>query len=82
MGQRYKKCPFLKILSALIMKSIIGVCQFSFQNSRFSIEVLPLVLRCFAINNIDKNLSGKSDEREVKICKNRLFTLHSSFFIL
>ena len=30
----------------------------------------------------DKNLSGKSDEREVKICKNRLFTLHSSFFIL
>ena len=69
MGQRYKKCPFLKILSALIMKSIIGVCQFSFQNSRFSIEVLPLVLRCFVINNIDKNLSGKSDEREVKICK-------------
>ena len=24
MGQRYKKCPFLKILSALIMKSIIA----------------------------------------------------------
>ena len=82
MGQRYKKCPFLKILSALIMKSIIGVCQFSFQNPSFLIEFLPLVLRCFSINNIDKNLSGKSDEREVKICKNRLFTLHSSFFIL
>ena len=30
----------------------------------------------------DKNLSGKSDEREVKICKNRFFTLHSLFFIL
>ena len=42
----------------------------------------PLVLLCFVINNIDKNLSGKSDEREVKICKNGLFTLHSSFFIL
>ena len=51
MGQRYKKCPFLKILSALIMKSIIA---FFF---------------IFAINNIDKNLSGKSDEREVKLCK-------------
>ena len=82
MGQRYKKCPFLKILSALIMKSIIGVCQFSFQNPSFLIEFLPLVLRCFAINNIDKNLSGKSDEREFKMCKNGLFTLHSSFFIL
>ena len=42
----------------------------------------PLVLLCFVINNIDKNLSGKSDEREVKMCKNGLFTLHSSFFIL
>ena len=31
---------------------------------------------------INKNLSGKSDEREVKMCKNRLFTLHPSFFIL
>ena len=29
----------------------------------------------------DKNLSGKSDEREVKICKNQFFTLHSSSFI-
>jgi len=33
------------------------------------------------MNNPDKILSGKSDEREVKICKNRFFTLHSSFFI-
>jgi hypothetical protein len=64
MGQRYKKCPFLKILSALIMKSIIA---FFF---------------IFAINNIDKNLSGKSDKIEVKKCKSRFFTLHSSFFIL
>ena len=40
------------------------------------------VKSCFVINNIDKNLSGKSDEREVKICIIRLFTLHSSFFIL
>ena len=31
---------------------------------------------------INKNLSGKSDEREVKLCKNRLLTLHPSFFIL
>ena len=31
---------------------------------------------------LNKNLSGKSDEREVKMCKNRLFTLHPSFFIL
>ena len=30
----------------------------------------------------DKNLSGKSDEREVKLCKNRFFALHSTFFIL
>ena len=30
----------------------------------------------------DKNLSGKSDEREVKLCKNRFFALHSIFFIL
>ena len=36
----------------------------------------------FAVKELDKNLSGKSDEREVKICKNRFFTLHSSFFIL
>jgi hypothetical protein len=40
------------------------------------------VKSCFVINNIDKSLSGKSDEREVKICKNQLFTLHSLFFIL
>ena len=50
--------------------------------SQFFDWIPPLVLRCFSINNIDKNLSGKSDEREVKMCKNRLFTLHSSFFIL
>ena len=31
---------------------------------------------------IDKNLSGKSDEREVKKRKSRFFILHSSFFIL
>ena len=31
---------------------------------------------------LNKNLSGKSDEREVKMCKKRLFTLHPSFFIL
>ena len=30
----------------------------------------------------DKQLSGKSDEIEVKKCKNRFFTLHSPFFIL
>ena len=34
------------------------------------------------VKNLDKNLSRKSDEREVKNCKNRFFTLHSSFFIL
>ena len=34
------------------------------------------------MKNPDKNLSGKSDEREVKLCKIRFFTLHSSFFIL
>ena len=34
------------------------------------------------VNNLDKNLSGKSGEREVKNCKNRFFTLQSSFFIL
>ena len=39
------------------------------------------VKSCFVINKIDKNLSGKSDEREVKMCKNWLFTLHSLFFI-
>ena len=40
------------------------------------------VKSCFIINNIDKNLSGKSDEIEVKKYKNRFFTLHSSFLIL
>ena len=30
----------------------------------------------------DKTLSRKSDEREVKLCKNRFFILYSSFFIL
>ena len=40
------------------------------------------VKSCFVINNIDKSLSGKSDEREVKMCKNWFFTLHSLFFIL
>ena len=34
------------------------------------------------MKNPDKKLSGKSDEIEVKLCKNRFFTLHSSFFIL
>ena len=34
------------------------------------------------VKNPDKNLSGKSDEREVKICKSRFFILYSSFFIL
>jgi hypothetical protein len=34
------------------------------------------------MKNPDKNLSGKSDEIEVKICKNRFSPLHSSFFIL
>jgi hypothetical protein len=33
------------------------------------------------MKNPDKNLSGKSDEREVKICKNGSFTLYPSFFI-
>jgi len=33
------------------------------------------------MKNPDKSLSGKRDEREVKICKNRFFNLHSSFFI-
>ena len=40
------------------------------------------VKSCFVINNIDKSLSGKSDEREVKICKNHFFAHHSSFLIL
>ena len=31
---------------------------------------------------INKSLSGKSDEREVKLCKKQLFTLHPSFLIL
>ena len=53
-----------------------------FPKPQFFDWIPPLVLRCFAINNIDKNLSGKSDEREVKMCKNGLFTLHPSFFIL
>jgi len=34
------------------------------------------------MKNPDKKLSGKSGEREVKNCKRRFFTLHSSFFIL
>ena len=34
------------------------------------------------MKNPDKNLSGKRDEREVKLCKFRFFTLHSSFFVL
>ena len=34
------------------------------------------------MKNPDKNLSGKSDEREVKKCKTWFFTLHSSFLIL
>ena len=33
------------------------------------------------MKNPDKNLSGKMHEREVKLCKNHFFTLHSSFFI-
>ena len=33
------------------------------------------------MKDFDKNLSGKSDEREVKICKNGGFTLYPSFFI-
>ena len=34
------------------------------------------------MKDFDKTLSGKSGEREVKICKNSFFTLHPSFFIL
>ena len=34
------------------------------------------------MKNPDKSLSGKSDEREVKMCKTWFFTHHSSFFIL
>ena len=34
------------------------------------------------MNILDKILSGESDEREVKLCKNGLFALHPSFFIL
>jgi len=33
------------------------------------------------MKNPDKNLSGKRDEREVKLCKNRFFIHYSSFFI-
>ena len=36
----------------------------------------------FVVIFIDKILSGKSDEREVKNCKSRFFILYSSFFIL
>ena len=43
-------------------------------------NVLPLIT--ISEKHLYKNLSGKSDEREVKMCKNRLFTLHPSFFIL
>ena len=34
------------------------------------------------VKELDKSLSGKSGEIEVKICKSRFFILHSSFFIL
>ena len=34
------------------------------------------------VKELDKNLSGKSGEIEVKICKNQSFALHPSFFIL
>ena len=36
----------------------------------------------FHVKELDKNLSGKSGEIEVKICKNQCFALHPSFFIL
>ena len=41
------------------------------------------IIFCWENNmkNPDKKLSGKMHEIEVKICKNRFFTLHSLFFI-
>ena len=41
------------------MKSIIGVCQFSFQNSRFSIEVLPLFCSALLSIILTKTCQGK-----------------------
>ena len=48
----------------------LNKCQLSAQNRQRNI-----------MKEFDKNLSGKSDEREVKLCKTWFFTLHSSFFI-
>ena len=39
-------------------------------------------VRLFLVKEVDKSLSGKSDEREVKLCKNSFFTLHPSYLIL
>ena len=43
-------------------------------------NILPLIT--ISEKYLNKNLSGKSDEREVKMYKKRLFTLHPLFFIL
>jgi len=63
--------------------SAIGYgCHGAISESQY--QVLPTAKDSCGIyaNYLDKNLSGKSDEREVKICKNRDSTLHPSFFIL
>ena len=81
MGQRYKKCPFLKILSALIMKSIIGVCQFSFQNPSFLIEFLPLFCAALLSIILTKTCQGKVMKEKLKCVKTDFspFIHHPSF---
>ena len=44
-------------------------------------DVSHLFCNRFVVKYIDKKLSGKSDEIEVKKCEIQFFTLHSSFFI-
>ena len=48
----------------------LNKCRLSAQNGKRNI-----------MKEFDKNLSGKSDEREVKMCKTWFFILYSSFFI-
>ena len=72
---------FIKILRYLFFRACKYLLSERGDTPILGHRNLPIKWR-IPVNNLDKNLSGKSGERDVKLCKTWFFILYSSFFIL
>jgi hypothetical protein len=72
---------FIKILRYLFFRACKHLLSERGDIPILGYNNLPIKWRIL-VNNLDKNLSGKSGERDVKLCKTWFFILYSSFFIL